>query len=73
MGHFQTVSGQWCRLEMAIVRAARRPARAGPESPGPRALQAQTGQNTVFFIYKSFVQQKIQIFVNFLPVLLKIS
>ena len=50
-------------LEMATDRAARWPARAGPENSGPRALLAQTGLK--FLIYESFVQRKIQIFVDF--------
>ena len=60
-------------LEMVTGRAARGPARAGPgpENPGPRASRAQTGLKN--FYLRVLVQWKIQIFVDFLPNLLKIS
>ena len=53
---------------MATGKAARGPGQAGPENPGPRALQAETGLKC--FIYESSVQRKIQVFVNVLQILL---
>ena len=61
---------------MGTGRAARGPARAGagragPENPGPRAVRAETGLKT--FIESFSIKQKIQIFVNVLQILIKIS